>query len=178
MTFYHCFLCFGAGYCILTLYMCVWCDLLFLLLLLYKCDTKLYISIHYLVLLASFFLDISWLLWCFASVWWLFFMNFLSCSNSCTLILWYFLIFWAFHQCQMICLPCFASFHSPIYGVFSLIWFLLMLKVFYINYSIVYLYCLHNLLDFLAHILCEYYWITKIPLLSGLVCLVSFAIFR
>ena len=73
-------------------------------------------------------------------------------------------------------LPCFASFHSLIYGVFSLIWFLLMFKVFYINFSIVYLCCFYNLLDFLAHILCEY-WISKIGLLSGLVCLVYFCYF-
>ena len=33
----------------------------------------------------------------------------------------YFLTFWAFHQYQMISLPCFASFHSLIYGIFSLI---------------------------------------------------------
>ena len=58
MTFHHFFFLvlveIIADYCILTLYMCG--DLLFLLLLLYKYDTKLYISIHSLVVLASFFL--------------------------------------------------------------------------------------------------------------------------
>ena len=51
------FLSFGGDYCWLlnlALYMCG--DLLFLMLLLYKYDTKLYISIHSLVVLASFFL--------------------------------------------------------------------------------------------------------------------------